>query len=535
MLALATAPQGLPPKTLGWDVIGWAEQWLEQPDGEDAGEPWRFTDEQQRFVLWWYAVDDRGRFLYRRGVLRRMKGWGKDPLGAVIGLCELMGPVRFARWGDDGTPIAKPAAAPWIQIGATSEEQTKTTTTLLPGLLSQATINEYRLDPLLTMIHARGAMGRLEAVSNSYRSAEGNRTSLFIMNETHHWVGGNGGHQMAAVVRRNLAKSRDGAARALALTNGHSPGEDSVAERDYLAWKSQVEAGGAVDILYDSLEPDHEVDLTNSEEVLEGIRIARGDSDWLNADRILAEIQDPETAAADAHRFYLNRIVSGSGQWMDPAIWDGAYDAQDPPPPGTRITLGFDGSRTRDATAIVATDLTTGWQWLVQAWERDWLQPEWEVPVGEVNRVVREMFATFQVVRAYFDPYWWEESVSNWCGEAPDVAAAWYTGSGNAVRVARALAAYRAALDDRLCRHASGPGSLLRRHALNAIARPVGGQAGSEGLMTIGKKSRDSRECIDASMAAMLSHQARLDAIAAGALQPEPAAVGLKLWHMGNI
>jgi hypothetical protein len=36
--------------------------------GED-GKPWKFTPEQMRFVLWWYAVDTRGRFVYRKGVL----------------------------------------------------------------------------------------------------------------------------------------------------------------------------------------------------------------------------------------------------------------------------------------------------------------------------------------------------------------------------------------------------------------------------------------------------------------------------------
>jgi hypothetical protein len=54
----------------------WAFETLLQPDGPEAGEPWRFTDEQYRFLLWWYAIDESGRFIYRRGVLRRLKGWG---------------------------------------------------------------------------------------------------------------------------------------------------------------------------------------------------------------------------------------------------------------------------------------------------------------------------------------------------------------------------------------------------------------------------------------------------------------------------
>lgn len=64
----------LPKHTLGWAVLAWTAQWLQHEDGR----PWRFTSEQARFILWWYAVDERGRFVYRDGVLQRLKGWGKD-------------------------------------------------------------------------------------------------------------------------------------------------------------------------------------------------------------------------------------------------------------------------------------------------------------------------------------------------------------------------------------------------------------------------------------------------------------------------
>lgn len=69
-------PTGVPTRTLGWAALAWTAQWLRQPDGPDTGGPWRYTNEQALFVLNWYAVDDQGRFKYRRGMLRRLKGWG---------------------------------------------------------------------------------------------------------------------------------------------------------------------------------------------------------------------------------------------------------------------------------------------------------------------------------------------------------------------------------------------------------------------------------------------------------------------------
>lgn len=62
----------LPELTLGWQVLDWAA------DGRilgDDGEPFSCTFEQSRFILWWYAVDEDGRFAYRNGVLQRLKGW----------------------------------------------------------------------------------------------------------------------------------------------------------------------------------------------------------------------------------------------------------------------------------------------------------------------------------------------------------------------------------------------------------------------------------------------------------------------------
>ena len=76
----------LPDKTLGWGILNWWASYVRSPGGDDAGTPFMPTLEQARFVLWWYAVDKNGKFVYRNGVLRRMKGWGKDPLAAALAL-----------------------------------------------------------------------------------------------------------------------------------------------------------------------------------------------------------------------------------------------------------------------------------------------------------------------------------------------------------------------------------------------------------------------------------------------------------------
>lgn len=67
-----------PKHSLGWQIAGWVQEHILDPNG-DAHDPrpWRFTNEQLRFLVWWYAVNSDGEFIYRQGVLQRLKGWGK--------------------------------------------------------------------------------------------------------------------------------------------------------------------------------------------------------------------------------------------------------------------------------------------------------------------------------------------------------------------------------------------------------------------------------------------------------------------------
>lgn len=66
----------LPEFSLGHQILAWVHENLLAPDStEERPEPFMPTYEQYRFILWWYAVDERGRWLYRRGVLQRLKGW----------------------------------------------------------------------------------------------------------------------------------------------------------------------------------------------------------------------------------------------------------------------------------------------------------------------------------------------------------------------------------------------------------------------------------------------------------------------------
>ena len=526
----------LPELTLGWAVIDWCEAKLLQPDGPDAGEPWKFTKEQQRFVLWWYAINADGRFVYRSGMLRRMKGWGKDPLAAVLCCVELLGPCRFQGWSKDGTTKTVPHYAACVQVAAVSQDQVKRNTmSLFPALLSSAVIREYELDVGKEIIYAFHGRCRIELLATSARSAEGPRPTFILKNETQHWLPSNGGDEMSEVCARNAAKSRDGSTRVLSISNAHAPGELSDAELDY-----EGHVKGAKGFLYDSIEADQEVigilqrlkstpDLTPTEmselreALLASLAFCRGDSVWLDLQRLLDECEDPRTQLNTALRFYFNRLAASEERAFNRNRWDALRRDGYKVAPGAWITLGFDGSVNDDWSALIGTEIETGFQWPVGIWEpRLGDDGSWSIDVNEVNATVDEALSTWQVWRLNADPYYWMEQLSAWAGRynkpGGEVVVSFST--TNLKPTALAVLAYRNAIEagevshDGDERFGAAIGNCHKRMLLFLDDK-------EERMFVLQKERPGSPQKIDPAMAAVLSWWARLAAISLGVLNDD--------------
>ena len=500
-------------RTLGWHIAGWCHEYLRASDGG----PWLFTQEQFRFLLWWYTFDENGVFIYRRGVLQRLKGWGKDPLLAVICLVEMCGPSRVVMdpYGApiedaDGFAVGKPHPDGWVQVAAVSRDQTRNTMNLMPSLMSNHFITTYRVKPGIERIRANGGRQQLEAVTSSPRSLEGNRATFVVLNETHHWVQGNKGHDMYATIWGNASKM-DG--RYLAITNAYMPGEDSVAERQRSGYEKILE-GRAVDsgFLYDSLEAHPATPLTP-----ESLRIAlpkiRGDAHWLNVETIIAAIMDTTVSPARARRMFLNQIVAEEDAVVGPAEWDSLKDEEAVLKPGDAIVLGFDGAKSDDSTALVAIRIEDRCAFVLCLEEK----PEgprgenWEVNKQKVDSAVRNAFNTYDVKAFYADVAYWESHIDNWAEDYREQLAI-KASEKNAVawdmrqalkKVTFAHERLLQAIIDGTIKH---DGDLrLRRHVMNARRREnVHG-------VSFSKESPESPRKVDAYAALMVAHEALTD------------------------
>lgn len=522
--AVLSLPPGLPKLTLGWGVLQWCSDWIRQPDGPDAGGPWEFTAEQVRFVLWWYAIDGRGRWLYSRGVLRRAKGWGKSPVVGALALAELCGPVRFDRFGTElGGAAGKPTSAAWVQLAGVSEKQTTNTMSMVLAMVAESDIvDAYGLDVGLTRIYT-AAGGRLEPITASASTAEGARPTFVVEDETHHWTESNNGTDLDKVNRRNLGKSRDGSARMLETTNAHASGMDSVAERSYQAWQSMREGRTkGLGLLYDAREAPPDTDMGDEAELLAGLAAAYGDSTWVDLERIRDEVWDPSTPPEDSRRFYLNQIASATDSWLTAPEWGARFAGDKFIGDRDAIVLGFDGSRRRargvtDATALIGVRVIDGHVFMLEVWEQPDTEKDWQVPTELVDATVRGVFARHNVVGFFADPARWESYIAKWeaaYGSRLKVKASrehpieWWMTGGRSMSTVRALEQFHSAVIDGEMSHDGS--SVLARHMLNARRR-----VGRSGVQ-IAKDFPDSPRKIDAAVAAVLAWQARLDAVSAG-------------------
>jgi phage terminase large subunit-like protein len=504
-------------------VLNWWASYVKTPGGEHAGEAFMPTLEQARWVLWWYAVDNKGRYCYRNGVLRRLKGWGKDPLAAALALVELCGPVAFAGFDLKGEPLGKARHAAWVQIVAVSQEQTKNTMSLFPVMVSAKLKEDYNLEVNKTIIYSEIG-GRIESVTSSPHSMEGNRPTLVIRNETQWWVEAVQGHQLAGVIEGNVTKIQG--ARTLSICNAHIPGEDSVAERDYDAWQA-VQSGQAVDVgtLYDALEApadtpvseipsekeDPEGYLAGVQKLREGILIARGDSVWLPVDAIVESVLDVKNPVTESRRKFLNQVNASEDSWIAPYEWDAVAVPEAALSKGDKITLGFDGSKSNDWTALVACRVEDGCLFLIKAWNPA-KYPNEQVPREDVDATVRSCFERFDVVAFRADVKEFEAYVDQWSRDfkkrmkvnASPASPIAFDMRGNQKRFALDCERF---LDSVLEQELSHNGDVtLRQHVLHARRHPTIYDA-----VSIRTASKDSSKKIDAAVCAVLAFGGRQD------------------------
>jgi phage terminase large subunit-like protein len=221
----------------------------------------------------------------------------------------------------------------------------------------------------------------------------------------------------------------------------------------------------------------------------------------------LASMEDMRSAVrttpeAVFRRYRLNQFIHGGGiGWMDMEAWVKQADPGWHPKPGERVVMGFDGSVSDDATALVGMTVEDPHLFVIGMWQKPEQAPDdWQVPRAEVHAAVEDAFEVWDVRMFQLDDAFWEAEYRQWQNKYGKKRVIDFTMS-NARMVPAAQELY-AGITSGQVKHSDDP--RLNQHVANAIAHQV--PSGT----TIKKDAPHSPRKIDLAVAGCMANDARL-------------------------
>jgi len=458
-----------------------------------------------------------GRRRFKRVGISVRKGSAKTELLAWIAAAELSkyGPVRCDGFDSDGQPVGVPVTDPYIPMVAYTEEQSDELAYGALRVILQYSQLADDFDIGLMRIMRKEGDGKAESLASSPDARDGARTTLNVFDETHRFTLPRL-KQAHRTMLANIPKRFLADAWSIETTTAPAPGEGSVAE-DTMDYARQVDGGKISDsrLFFFHRQASDEHDLETPEGVRAAVIEASGPvAEWSDIDGIVEQWQDPTADRSYLERVWLNRLVRSTERAFDAMRWNELAKPEFIVPSGEMITLGFDGARFRDSTALVGTHILSGHQFLLGLWEHPQGIENWEVPEEEVQMAVEAAFERWDVWRMYCDPPYWETHVAKWAGQWSEKRVFnWWTNRYKPM--AFAIRSYANAMASGELSHDGNPG--LSRHIGNAIRKPLNMRdEQDQRLWVMTKERHDSPHKIDAAMAGCLAWEARCDALTAG-------------------
>lgn len=568
MLLVVPGPDPEPWPTLGGEICDLIEDAGIYGPGSLQGEPYVIDPEFRAFIHRAYEIFPRivsksfagggpglivndphpwaGRRRFKRVGLSVRKGLAKTEKQALLAFCELhpYGPTRFDGWDVSGNPVGRPVRSPYIPMLAVTVEQVEE---LAYGALKyiveegpDADLFDATNDRIIRLSESGRADGKAVALANSPGSRDGARTTMNCFDEPHRLYLP---RQLKAhqTMDANLPKRPLDDPWSLYVGTAGQPGQGSVAEEIHT--EALAIADGKItrpDLFYlYRTDDDPHRDLSDKVERIKAIAEATGPAGEFGPgqfDEIASKWDRPGADGPYLERVWLNRWRRQGAQFFNmKKIQPTLCRPGERIPDGEFVTLGFDGARFRDATALVATDIATGLQELLGLWERpdeDLLDDEgWEVDEDEVTAALADAMKRFVVWKLYADPPHWTETVGSWSARWPDQVQEWWTNRFKPM--AYALREYLEAIDSESVtfggvedRHAD-----LLRHLANAGRRELK-IVDTEGkpLAIMAKQDGRAELKFDGAMAGALSWKACLDARKAGAEPPKPIGIPRRIY-----
>lgn len=379
----------------GAPVLRFVRRYLSHGPGDASGKPFELLPFQRQLLLDAFpAPTERGTPYGARSHVEILAGLGrgnsKSELVAAGALFEL-----FMRDSAD------------IVVAAASYSQANLVFGSAAAMVAQSEIGDL-LDIQTAQIvwkdrNVSGVMARIYAKAGTN---QGGRPTLLVADELHEWNDPQK-EQLHVVLSAGLAKRQN--TLAWNITTAGVAGRDSLCERKYRLGKERPDQ-----VLLRWWEAEEALDVSDPVQRAEALlqaNPAAAPGGFLDLGRLMSQYDRmPEM---DFERYHLNRWSSTSTAWLPPGAWKAATDSNRIVEPGEDIVLGFDGSYSRDSTALIGCTLD-GHIFVVGAWEKPLHDDTWRVPRTEVEWALDKAFDDYNVIELAYDPPGWAREAEGW-------------------------------------------------------------------------------------------------------------------------
>ena len=523
-------PDVKPWATLGPQLCAWIEENLVYGPGDLRGQPYVIEPEKKAFLYRMYEVVPKGlpgagRRRFNRGAVNIRKGTAKTEFASIIAACELHpdAPVRCDGFDASGDPVGRGVRDPYVALVAFTQEQTEELGfNVLRTILAEGPLAEdfdIGLERILVLNDHGRAAGKAVPLTGAPGARDGARTTFQAFDETHRMTSDRL-IKAHTTMLQNTYKRAMADAWTLETTTMHDPTEQSVAANT-MAYAMEVHEGRLEDsrLFYFYRYCPPEFPLEDKPQVMEALLEASGPAASWSADLegLVDHWFEPRTDKNYYRRVWLNQRISGTGKAFDSVKWAELADPSHVVPDRAKITLGFDGAKTHDGTALVACEVDSGYMWVAGYWQAPPHDDEWEIDSNAVTQVVEQMFEKYKVQRMYADPFYWTTELDSWRGRWGDTKVVSFA-TTSYKRIGMACASFAESITAGQVKNDGG--SILNEHVGNSVRMDTRLRGDDDvPLWTIQKERRGSPHKMDAAMAAVLAWQARNDAIAKGALK----------------
>ncbi|WP_216867966.1 terminase large subunit [Mycolicibacterium goodii] len=525
--------------TLGGQVCDFLQERACFGPGDLKGKP-LVLDEDRRFIIhrayevWPQGHPREGRRRWKRIAVSVRKGFAKTELMALIAYAELHpeSPVRWDGWDADGNPVGRPVVDPYIPMLANAKLQVNE---LAYGALKyiceegpDADFFDASLDRVIRFNAAGRPDGKAVPLANAPDSNDGGRTTFQGFDETHRLYLPSE-RKAVTTMEANLGKRVAQDPWSMSTTTAGEPGQNSVAETDH--FEAEAMQRGEIKrprMFYFHRQADDKWNMDKFEDRVEAIREASGPELAARTDLedLASQWDIPNADKPYLERVWCNRWTQQGAQAFNLKLWKDLARPEKQIPSGAFVTVGMDGSRFRDSTALVMTDVRTGLQQLEFLAEKPLdAGDEWEVDEVALTAKWNYLRRRYKVMLAYGDPAYWTSTLGMWSQKAGDspytkrpVVQEFWTNKQD--RMVKALLAFEDAItsgkityaDIDMAKDETKKHGDLTRHLGNA-GKVYLNRVDIHGnrLWILGKLHQDRK--FDACMAAVLSWQARMDAM----------------------